>query len=393
VRVAINAVAVDGGGSQTYLLSILKPLCAMAVNHEFLVIISSRQDSLLASLPSRVQGVVCRGVPRQAWLRIMWEQTVLPVLLWQWRIDLLYAAFNTAVLLSPVPVVLLSHNCAPYSLLPLPWSMYGHARHAMLRLLGRLSARVARTVVFVSNSSARVMAPQMGVPVSRTRVVHHGWCPVQHSEVRECRPPLTLPKQYLLTVADLYPHKNLEILMEAFQHLVGSGKYSGDLVIAGATKKSAGGYARRLLALRDNLPCRDRIHFVGGIPHSWLCRVYRAADLFVFPSLMETFAFPLVEAMAAGVPIVASDWRLMPGGEMDRINVAPEICADAAEYFNPLERLSLVDTMERVLANPQRQEELIQRGRVRAQNFTWEKSARELLRNLEDAVACRGTRG
>ena len=148
-----------------------------------------------------------------------------------------------------------------------------------------------------------------------------------------------------------------------------------------------------MLALRDKLSCRDRIHFVGKIPPPRLFAAYRAADVFVFPSLVETFGLSLVEAMASGVPVVASDWRLSPGGEANQFNVGPEICVDAAEYFNPLDRHSLVDAMERVVANPQRQEELIHRGRVRVQDFSWEKSARELLHILEDAVACRGTRG
>ena len=385
MRIAINAVAVDGGGSQTYLLSILKALRAIS-SHEFLVVLGAGQGSMLAALPPGVQAIVCRGVPRQAGLRTVWEQTALPVLLLRWNIDVLYAAFNTAVLLSPVPVVLLSHNCAPFSLEHLAWSPYGHARNKILRFLGRLSARVARTVVYVSHSSARVVAPQMKVPASRIRVIYHGWSPVPDGEGEDGRATWRLPDRYLLSVADLYPHKNLEVLMAAFQLLVAKGSYAGDLVIAGARKRSAWKYGGDLEALRDGLPCRDRIHLIGSIPHPALFAAYRAADLFLFPSLMESFALPLVESMGFGVPLIVSDWRLAPGGEQTRINVGPEICADAAEYFNPLDPQSFANAIERVLTNPHRRHELVQRGIARARDFSWERSAVELLRILEEAA-------
>jgi glycosyltransferase involved in cell wall biosynthesis len=386
MRIAINAVAVHGGGSLTYLLNILKALCAISGDHHLMVILSPRQASLLVSIPRRIQGVLCRGVPRQAGLRMIWEQTILPVLLWRWNVDVLYAAFDTAVLLSPVPVVLLSHNCDPFVSTRLSRSVYGRARNLILRFLGILSARKARTVVFVSNSSAKMLSHKMRIPESKTRVVYHGWSPTQGTETDGCRLPEDLPRRYLLSVADLYPHKNLEVLLEAFQLLTAKGSYSGDLVLVGARRKNAWGYGQRLLALRETLSCRDRIHFVGSIPHPQLFAVYRKADLFLFSSLSETFALPLVEAMASRVPLVVADWRMAPGGETDRINVGPEICADAAEYFNPLDPCSLAVAIDRVLTDPQKQKELAGRGWDRVQDFTWQRSATALLRIFEESV-------
>ena len=392
MRIAINAVAAQGGGSRTYLLHILKALAAASRDHQFVVILSSRQRALLEALPPRIQSVVCFGVPRQAGLRMAWEQTILPLLLARWHIDILYAAFDTAVLLSPVPVVLLSHNCDPFAPARLSRSVYGHARNVILRFLSILSARKARTVVFVSNSSAKMLAHKMRIPESKTRVVYHGWSPIQGTETDGCRLPEDLPKRYILSVADLYPHKNLEVLLEAFQLLTAKGSYSGDLVLAGARRKNAWGYGRRLLALRETLGCRDRIHFVGSIPHPHLFAVYQNAELFVFPSLYETFALPLVEAMASHIPLVVADWRLAPDGETDRINVGPEICADAAEYFDPMDPRSFAVAMDRVLTDPRRREELVGRGWDRVQEFSWQRSASALLQIFEDAVTRREAR-
>ncbi len=389
MRVAINAVAVDGGGGQTYLQNILRALCQISTAHEYLVILTTRHRHILPFLPREAQVLVCRGVPRQAGLRMAWEQTILPILLRRKRVDVLFAAYNTAVLFSPAPVVLLSHNLDPYVCLPISRGTYARARNIILRCLGRLSVRVARAVVFVSDTSARVMACRIGVEPDRVRVVHHGWSAVHDSEVQGSRPVPDLPERFILTVTDLYPHKNLEVLMEAFQCLVANRGYSGDLVIVGAERKQASDYARHLYEFRDRLPCRDRIHFMGTIAHPGLFAAYRRAELFVFPSLAETFGLPLVEAMGSGVPVIASDWRLSPEGENGQFNVGPEICGEAAEFFDPTDSASLANAVDRVLGNRERHDELVQFGLNRAQGFSWENSARQLLRILEDVGAQR----
>lgn len=384
LRIAINAVAVQGGGGQTYLLNILRALAAAGAPHEFWVVLTPLQRGLLAWLPPGVRPVVCASAPRRPWLRILWEQTVLPVLLRRWGVDLLFAAFNTAPLLSPVPVVLVAHSVNPYSELPIRWSRYVRARLAALRWLGRRSARVARAVVYVSETSARVMAPRMGVPPSRVRVVHYGWRAPAESGAAE--PRLDLPKRYLLTVGDLQQHKNLEVLIEAFERLVTEDGYPGDLVIVGSRHDMTPEYGGQLEALHARLASRDRIHFVGSVPHPELFAVYRGAELFVFPSLEETFGLPLVEAMGAGVPVVAADWRLAPAGDAGRTNVGPEICGEAAEFFAPTDPASLLEAMRRVLGDPARRDRLARQGPIRARAFSWDTAATALLGIFEEVA-------
>ena len=386
MRIALNAVAVEGGGGETYLLNIVKGLCALRAPHELLVILSPRHRPILASLPASVRTIVCDDVPARAGLRMLWEQIVLPVRLRHWEVDLLFAAYNTGVLCCPAPVVLVAHNSNPYSRLPIPWSVYGRSRHVLLRLLGRLSARTAQRVVFVSHTSARIMAPRMGVAPSHVRVVHYGWSPPDEADLRENPQGLDLPERYVLTVADLQPHKNVETLLRAFDRLGAADGYPGHLVIAGGRKDMSSGYARRLFDILRSLPCRERVHFVGSIPHPSLDRAYQRAELFVFPSLEETFGLPLLEAMGAGVPAVVSDWRRAPGGEKDRFNVGPEVCGEAAEFFDPTSATALADAMARVLHDLARRTELAEMGIARARQFSWEHAAREMLAIFEEVM-------
>lgn len=386
MRIVVNAVAVHGGGGQTFLLNILDALCVAEPRHEYWVVLTQRQRPILPLLPARVRAIVCGSAPTVPWLRILWEQLALPVLLRRWRADLLLAAFNTAVLRSPVPIVLVVHSVNAYSTLPIKWSLYMSLRLAALRWLGGLSARVARAVVFVSETGARIMAPRMRVPSARVRVVHYGW---RAAVPARPEPPeeLTALGRYILTVGDLLEHKNVEILLEAMEHLVASG-YPGHLAIVGSLEASPS-YARHLLRLRDGLACRNRVHFMGSLPHSALLGIYRRADLFVFPSLEETFGLPLVEAMGAGVPVVVSDWRLARGGEYGRTNVGPEICGGVAEYFDPTAAASLVAAVRRVLDDPARRDELAGAGPARAARFSWSIAAAGLLAVCEEALASR----
>ncbi len=387
MRIAINAVAVRGGGGERYLLNIVKALVGMRSPHEFWVILGRWHWPLIASFPAKARAIVCDSVSRQAWLRMGWEQAILPVLLRRWDIDLLFAAYNNAVLLSHTPTVLLVHNISPYSRLSIAWSIYGRARHTALRALGLLSSRVARTVVFVSHASARVMAPRLGIPTSRVRVVHHGWLPFADSTEGESWHRREFPARYILAVSDLQPHKNLEVLLSAFERLVAERAYPGDLVIVGGQREMSSKYAGRLLALSRQSTCAERVHFIGDLPHPMLPPVYRGADLFAFPSLEETFGFPLVEAMGVGVPVIAADWRLAPGGEHERLNVGPEICGDAAEFFDPTSPESLAGAMQRVLTDHGRRAELARMGQIRAKEFSWDKAAAALIGIFEEAAA------
>jgi len=119
---------------------------------------------------------------------------------------------------------------------------------------------------------------------------------------------------------------------------------------------------------------QERVHLIGAVKHSTLPSIYKAAKLFVLPSLQETFGHPLIEAMASGLPIVASD-----------IPVIREICQQAAVYFDPNDPDDLRAKMEEVLSNSRLREKLIQKGLERAKIFSWEKCAKQTLAVFKEA--------
>jgi glycosyltransferase involved in cell wall biosynthesis len=112
----------------------------------------------------------------------------------------------------------------------------------------------------------------------------------------------------------------------------------------------------------------DRLHLLGPVPYRELPALYQQADAFVFPSLIESFGHPLVEAMASGIPIAASN-----------VTALPEICNDAAVYFNPEDIHDAVEKISQILTDRSLREQLVNQGRSRASEFSWEKTAKKTL--------------
>jgi glycosyltransferase involved in cell wall biosynthesis len=118
-----------------------------------------------------------------------------------------------------------------------------------------------------------------------------------------------------------------------------------------------------------------RVHHLGLVPYHELPALYQGASLFVLPSLLETFGHPLVEAMASGVPISASN-----------IAAIPEICGDAAAYFDPYDVDGMTNTLRGVLEDKVLRERLTANGRKRAKDFSWTNTAQQMLSLFEAAA-------
>jgi glycosyltransferase involved in cell wall biosynthesis len=172
---------------------------------------------------------------------------------------------------------------------------------------------------------------------------------------------LQLRRPYLLAVGNLQPRKNLSRLIEAFGRLVAGG-LDVDLVIAGPRHYQG----EQVLAAGRELG--DRVHFTGYLSDRQLGACYRGAEVFVFPSLYEGFGIPALEAMAHGVPVASSR-----GGAL------PEVCGEAALYFDSLEVGSIEGALRRILTDPELRAGLIKAGHSRERQFSWSRSAEQTL--------------
>jgi len=162
---------------------------------------------------------------------------------------------------------------------------------------------------------------------------------------------VSFPKPYLVHTGNLYPHKNIDVVIKALDKL--QGKVG--LVLIGA---------RDVFSAR--IPHRDYITYLGRLTDTEVIDCYRQATAYVYPSLMEGFGLQGLEAMAVGTPVIAA-----------QASCLPEIYADAALYFNPYDPADLVKTITKLETNSQSRKNLIQAGFARIKMFSWSKMSRQ----------------
>lgn len=223
-----------------------------------------------------------------------------------------------------------------------------------------LKAYIAETVaradaiLAVSEFTRQEIIELLHVPPEKVVAIHSGIAPPNHKllEPGSCTP-------FLLSLGTLEPRKNYAFLIEVFDRLTG---FDGELVIAGGR----GWKFEPILERIAQSPRRDRIRVLDYVTEAELDRLYRTAELFVFPSRYEGFGFPPLEAMARGTAVVSAATGSLPEVLGDAALVIPGFDADAWAA-----RLSCL------LSDGDARRTLAQRGPAHAARFTWAETARQ----------------
>ncbi len=245
------------------------------------------------------------------------------------------------------------------------------------RIKTRLALHRADRLVTVSEDARRQIAEAFDYSAESITVISEGPDPIFrpiHDEdgVSSVRRRLQLPTDVplILYVGGISPHKNLQGLLRALAkiprpwHAVLVGDYQHD---------SFWGCYDELLELRRELELTERVTFTGFVSDEDLLLLYNTATLLVLPSMSEGFGLPVVEAMACGLPVAASER-----------NSIPEILGDAGVIFDPSVPENMAATIARLLEDPDLCEQLRVKGLARAELFSWEKSAQRMIEILED---------
>jgi glycosyltransferase involved in cell wall biosynthesis len=206
----------------------------------------------------------------------------------------------------------------------------------------------------------------LGIPSSRVSVVTLGFVP----PVIEAFDATPTDGPYLLCVSSSqYPYKNLIRLFEAYLRVV--RKFPHKLIVVG---KRVPRFAQEIEARIVDLGLAYRILLMENLSDREMAALYRNADAFVYPSLYEGFGIPVLEAY--GIPVVASDAASIP-----------EVCGNAAYYIDPLSVESLAEGIVTVLTDGALRERLRQAGFERVKQFSWQRTAQEILNACESVTS------
>ena len=213
-----------------------------------------------------------------------------------------------------------------------------------------------------------LIGEKIRIPADRIAVIPHG---ISTDSFAAASPSVASDARYLFLPAPLERHKNIGVLIEGVRHL---RDRELQVWIAGGDTTDPE-HARELRAQVARLGLEDRVRFLGPVPYAEILSYYRAAEALVFPSLIETFGHPLLEAMLAGTPIVAAD-----------ILAFREVAGDAALYFPPSEPAALAAAAEAVRADPEATGRRVEAARERAGHFTWRRSVDRLCGVFEEVL-------
>lgn len=210
-------------------------------------------------------------------------------------------------------------------------------------------------VICVSESTRRDLLRYYDIDPSRVFAVLSGL-----AEPLPGTPIAGLPERYILFVSTIEPRKNLKVLLDAYGRLRERGDYDGSLVVVGRVGWKSESLVPRLR--------ESGVVHLDYVQAAQLATVYSRADAFVFPSIYEGFGFPLLEAMAHGVPTIAANSSSLP-----------EVGGDATLYFEPHDVDGLASLLGRVTSEPGLRETLVARGREQVARFRWSRAAEETL--------------
>lgn len=331
--------------------------------------------------PAAPEGTVWHSLPAlrvgraSPWLS---HQLLLPHVVRQLDLDVLHIP-GVNVRLSrpgipfrcPCPLVVTMHDVIPL----IYYSGSGPRLPWRLRLgyrLGLLATCRARMIVAVSQKSRTDILRHLDLSEDRVRAVANGLDACWLKRGRRRRTAQRQRASYLLYAGSFEPRKNLIGAVEAYRRALAETDLPPLVMIV---ERESGHRAAVMDAVKRS-GVADRLHFVDSLDDDELVELYEGASLFIYPSFYEGFGFPPLQALARGVPVIASE-----AGSL------PEVLGDAARYIDPGLPDELAAAIVELYTEPDRARQLAAAGPGRARAYTWESAAQKMLAVYEEAAS------
>ena len=366
MKIGINALywRPNGmGGTQTYFLNLVQALIKTHTDHEICVFLNADGADKFPFASPKLKIVRCFVPGQLRPLRLLWEYMVLPYYAKRQKLQILHSLGYISPIVPKIPLVVtvldMIHYVRPKET--------GAFKQLLWRILFPLSLRTVNRIITISQNVGQEICANFPWAASKVIPIHLG---VDHELFRipDCRKGAG-DTPFVLAVASIQPHKNLDGLIKAFAKVRQHLPYTR-LVLVGMKTPTH----EKLLKLIEALSLDDAVGFTGRISDQELIDLYQNAAVMVFPSLYEGFGLPILEAMACGCPVIASD-----------CSVFREVAGDAALLINPEDYDELMNAMIKVINNEAIRSSLIGRGLKHVKIYTWEKTAEQTVSVYHDA--------
>ncbi|MFC1598178.1 glycosyltransferase family 4 protein [Patescibacteria group bacterium] len=299
--------------------------------------------------------------------RFIWDYITLPALLARLQIDVILHVKNTIPFTVKTPGAVVVHDLL-HLLQP---DVYKKKDSIYMNWAMRRSLPKAKKIIAISQNTKKDLLQEIPeLNEVKISVVYQDAMPqfdatVSTETIEVVRQEFNLPERFLLFTGSLSPRKNLLGLFEAFAKIQNDVPHH--LVITGGKAWKEGPIHSRL----QELQLEQRVHILGFVPDKNMPALYQAAEAYIYPSFYEGFGIPLLEAFAAGTPVISSNTSSLP-----------EVGGEAALYINPKDPSDIAKKIKTLLSSSELREKLQEKGYEQRKKFSWVESSKEILQLL-----------
>lgn len=350
-------------GVGNYLINLVRSLQNLTLEEEILVFAHQRTIPLFG-FPANPQVTIITLKDKSPALRLLWEQTSLPILLQRYQINVLHSPHYTIPLLARCRRVVTVHDLT-FFLYP---QFHQAGKQIFFRTMISLSSRSADAVITISENTRQDLLRLLHTPPNKVITIplgvgvefNHIQDPLVLSRVKQ---KYQLPERFFLYVGTLEPRKNISVLIEAFQRyrqtegdaslvLVGQKGWMVDALIRELHRSTTGSWLR----------------WLEYVPQEDLPAIYNLAIALIYPTMYEGFGLPPLESMACGTPVISSD-----------MGAIRELVDQAGLLFSPTDADDFARGMTALASDSALRRTLMERGLRRASMYSWEKTAQQTL--------------
>ena len=375
MKIAFNMVSAShGGGFETYNKNILDQLFKDKLSNEYYIFTNNK---FLKSYNKNIHFVYISNLFSKSIMRLLWMQFIFPFYLIFNRFDIIFSPMNIMPIilkLSKIKNVLVIHSNLPWLF---PDDVPGNRLKLFLQLFfTNISIKISDKIIVDSLTAKTELCCIFKNINNKTTSVYLG---IDHNsfisdieiDIIDNRINI-INDSYFLTIASAVRYHCLIELIDAYELLCTSKKDIPKLLII--SKNLDLNYFNEIFKKIELSKYSDKIIFLENIDSRKIPTLYKNASLYIFSSYCEVFGFTNLEAMVSGIPVITSNKSAIP-----------EICGDAAIYFDPLDPIDIKNKIMNVYCNEVLKKEIIRTGYNQVKKYSWEKTFLEtntIIKNI-----------
>jgi glycosyltransferase involved in cell wall biosynthesis len=365
-------------GMDMVALELIKNLQDLDHENEYFIFVKPDEDHSVLKETSNFKIIELSGGPYPTW-----EQIALPNAAKKYGCDVLHCTSNTAPFFSSIPLITILHDIiymesSYLKILTSSASTYQKFGNIYRKLLVPLVVKKSKKVITVSHFEKNRIGEFFKIKGStKLDAIYNGvsehFMPItDENELLRVKNKYNLPDNYFFFLGNTDPKKNTKGTLKAFSDFLKQTNSNHKLVMLDYDKTELS----KILADIKDPELINHIVLTGYVVNTDLPAIYSLCDIFLYPSLRESFGIPMLEAMSCNVPVITSNTSSMP-----------EIAADAAHIINPLRPEEITSGLIKILNNDDYKKSLCEKGLERSKQFSWRNMATDYLKLYEQIYA------